>query len=652
MKRRGMQPDDAYRFRTVGDVQVSPDGARVAYVVGSADRESDELRTEIWVAPVDGGSPARRFASGPGAATPRWSPDGRWLAYTARRDGPPALMLAPLDGGEPVKVTDADGPVSQPAWSPDGGRIAYVARIGITKRDKSVPAAARNAPRVLTGLSNRMDGIGWYDGRAHVFVLDVASGVSVQLTSGDFDHATPSWSPDGTAIVCTSDRSRQRVDRVIGTRADVYVVAADGGGGKPRKLTGSNGNAIFPRVSPDGSLVAFVGHEHGDDFYAKTVNLFTVPFDGSAVPRRIANGLDRSVGTTAPAQPFDWTPGGSSILFLAITEGRVSVFEVSLANDRVKTLVAGDRQIDSLSQSADGRTLGFSAASLDAWPGAFVRRRSGDEREVSGANADLAAEVDLAPVERRMHVAPDGLEIESFLLRPPASSSKRKLPLVLEIHGGPHGMHPMGLNAVLYQSIVASGFALLLPNPRGSGGYGEAFTQACVGDWGGADFDDLMGAVDSVIADGIADPKRLSCGGYSYGGFMTTWTIGHTKRFNAACVGAPVVDQVSMIGTTDIPRFSMAELGGLPWERPDVYDKRSPLTYVRDIHTPTLIHHSEGDLRCPIGQGEELYQSLKMLGREVVFVRYPGGFHVARTPSQAVDRAERMIAWYTDHDPR
>jgi dipeptidyl aminopeptidase/acylaminoacyl peptidase len=201
----------------------------------------------------------------------------------------------------------------------------------------------------------------------------------------------------------------------------------------------------------------------------------------------------------------------------------------------------------------------------------------------------------------------------------------------------------------LYQALAAAGYVVILPNPRGSHGYGEEHASACVGDWGGADFEDLMGAVDHLVETGVADPRRLYVAGYSYGGFMSSWAVGHTDRFAAACVSAPVADLASLWGTTDVPHFAEHELEALPWERPDVYAQRSPVSYLSNVTTPVQLFHWEGDLRCPIGQTDEVFQGLRRLGREVVMVRYPGGFHIARSPSQMVDYLTRHLDWFNRH---
>ncbi len=223
------------------------------------------------------------------------------------------------------------------------------------------------------------------------------------------------------------------------------------------------------------------------------------------------------------------------------------------------------------------------------------------------------------------------------------------VPLVLEIHGGPHSWHPQVALLGLYQALVAAGYVVVLPNPRGSHGYGEEFARACVGDWGGADFQDVMGAVDKLVHAGVADPDHLYVTGYSYGGYMTSWAVGQTDRFAAACVAAPVTDLTTIWGTTDIPNFVEHEVGALPWERPELYTKHSPITYVANVTTPVMLFHWEGDLRCPISQAEEYFQALRKLRREVVMVRYPGGFHIVRYPSQMVDYLERHLEWFASH---
>jgi len=645
MAPRPMRPDDLYLLGTAGDPQLSADGTHLAWVQTRMDRETDKAQTSIWVAPVDGSEPPRAFTDGPSDHSPRWSPDGRWVAYVSiTEEGKPGqLWLAPLRGGAPTAVTSHDGAVSQPAWSPDSTRIAYVTATDLPKPVAERTPVEKAAPRVVRGLAARLDNVGWQDGRRHVFVLDVASGETRQLTKGDWHDDMPAWSPDGSAVAFASDRDAGRDDRQAQT--DAWVVASTGG--RPRRLTRNWGRAAFPSFSPDGRKIAFIGHATAAGMWSGDQKLFVVDVDGGE-PEQVAPHLDRPVtGPIAgPVAPFAWT-GDGSLVFLVTDAGATGLRRAAPGGGDATVVVAGDRQVDGLSVGAE--IVAFSVVWPDAPSEIYVAGfDGGDERMVSRVNDEFRAQIRLSPVQRSSVTTDDGWEIEYFLIRPPAAAKKR-LPLHLEIHGGPHGVHPGGRHLANLQSVAAAGHLVLLPNPRGSMSYGQRFTEACVGDWGGRDYGDLMACVDDVVERGLADPEQLHVGGYSYGGFMTSWIVGHTDRFRSAVVGAPVLDQTSMLGTTDVHEFALHQLGGDPWRQAAVFAERSPLTYVPQVRTPVLIQHWEGDLRCPIGQSDELYAALTLHGVEVEYVRYPGGSHVSRTPSQAIDQVTRVIDWHARH---
>jgi dipeptidyl aminopeptidase/acylaminoacyl peptidase len=625
---------------------MSPDGSHVAFVLATPDPETDKPATTIWVAPADGSSPAKSFTSGPEDTSPRWSPDGRWLAFMAERGHGPQLHLASLGGGEASAITEAPYGVSQPAWAPDGGRLAFVARTGEWKKPEDRSAVERSAPRVVTGLYHRYDGVGSFDDRrSHLFVVAVEGGEPRQVTDGDYDDADPDWSPDGTELAFVSDRSATRSDEV---HRDVWVVPA-GGGRRLRRLTRGRGSAASPRWSPDGTTIAYIGHEHVPGDSASNTHLLVVASRQPRAPRSLSEELDRTVwglmGATGATHA--WTEDGAAVLFVAADRGALRVYRSGLDDSRPELVAGGDRQITGLHLS--GTTMAFTAQWASAPPEVFCIEVDGSgERRVSDANAELRA-VRWLPLRRTRHKAGDGRSIESFVIYPPNRPKAKPAPVVLEIHGGPHSWHPQVTMLGLYQALAAAGYVVILPNPRGSHGYGEEHAGACVGDWGGADFEDLMGAVDHLVETGVADPKRLYVAGYSYGGFMSSWAVGHTDRFAAACVSAPVADLASLWGTTDVPHFAEHEMEALPWERPDAYAKRSPVSYLSRVTTPVQLFHWEGDLRCPIGQTDELFQGLRRLGREVVMVRYPGGFHIVRSPSQMVDYLTRHLDWFNRH---
>jgi dipeptidyl aminopeptidase/acylaminoacyl peptidase len=643
--KRRFRPEDALRLKTATDANLSPDGRRVAFTLVEADGQADRLCSSIWVVAADGATPVRRFTEGPADRSPRWSPDGRWLAYISAPDGKPErahLRLAPLDGGMPARVGELPGPIIQLAWSPDSRRIAAVVRVGAPDRDQQ-SAPERNAGRVTRGLAARLDGVGWQDGRRHLFLIDVETGSTTQLTRGDFDHADPAFSPDGSLVTYASDHHARRDDRQF--RADVWVVPV--AGGRPRRLTDGSWSTAFPLFSPAGDKIAFLGSPDADS-WNRDDHVFVVPTDGSGAPAQLAPGTDRPVAAMPglPA-PICWT-GASELAMLVADRGRVVLHRARIGERRSRELVGGEFQIDAFTVSAGA--VAFTAAWPDRPSEVHLGELGGGQPlQLSHLNDDLLDEVELTPVNRSSVTRPDGTEIEYFTMLP-AHRTARRLPLHLDIHGGPHASWPSANRLAQHQAIAAAGYALILPNPRGSSGYGQEFTAACTGDWGGGDCEDILACCDDLIERGVADGGRMFVSGASYGGFMTSWIVGHSDRFRAATAVAAVVDQTSMGLTSDIPGFSVFNMGGTRWQRPEEYELRSTLRYLPDVSTPVLVLHWEGDLRVPIGQGEELYTGLRLLGKEVEFVRYPGGFHTVRTPSQAVDWTKRTIDWNERHD--
>ncbi len=648
MAKRRFRPEDAYRLRTAGEPDLSPDGRRIAFAVAEAEEEKDRLCSSIWVAAADGSSAPRRFTEGPADKSPAWSPDGRWLAYISAPDGKPErahVRLAPLDGGVPTRVGDLPGPVSQFAWSPDSTRLVVVCRVGVPDRAKA-SAAQRNAPRVVRGLAARLDGVGWQDGRRHLFVLEVEDGSARQLTRGEYDHADPSFSPDGDTIAFASDRHPRRDDRQF--RGDAWVVPANGG--RPRRLTNGKGRVAFPVFSPDGAKIAFAGRE--TDEWNEDTHIFVVPADGSAGPERVAPELDRpTVLWPGLPAPFCWT-GDRELVMVVADHGSVTLHRARVGESRSRELVGGDVIIDGVAARPGRRTVVYTGSWPDRPSEAYATTTAGAEpAPVTQLNDDLVAEVEFAPVGRTTIARADGTEVEYFTLLAPGRAPER-LPLHVEIHGGPHASWPSGRWLALHQALAAAGYAVMLPNPRGSTSYGQAFASGSTGDWGGADCDDILACCDDLIDRGVVDRGRQFVSGGSYGGFMTSWLVARTDRFRAATAVAAVIDQRSMALTTEITEFEVFNMGGTPWSRPEEYEKRSPLTYLPSVNTPVLVVHWEGDLRVPISQGEELYTGLRLLGKQTEFVRYPGGFHIQRTPSQAVDMCERILAWNGEHDHR
>jgi len=656
VRKRQVQPEDFFLLRSVTDPQVSPDGRQVAYCVSWPDKDANETRVTVYVAPMDASAPARRFTQGNKDHSPRWSPDGRHLAFVSDRGEKPQIFLAPLNGGEARQLTKAPNGVSHPTWSPDGRRMAYSARVGDHKEASDRNALERAKPRVIRDLRYKLDGVGFFDSRRiHIFVADVESGEARQITAGDWNSDQPSWSPNGRQITFISDRERERHQRQW--RSDIYVVSASGG--QARKLTRSRGASSQPAFSPDGRHIAYVGHEYGEAGLSKNMHLLVIPSSGAGEPRSLSQSLDRPVSGWPLfmfGRTFQWMPDGSGLLFIAGDRGTLQVYRAGVSNGSASKVLDGERQIEAFCQTPDGKRIAFTAIWGNEPSEVYSASVTGRSKEgmLSRANDALRSEVKTGSIERMTHTGPDELEIESFIVYPPDYRSGRRYPLAVNVHGGPHGFHPGWRAWIEVQALAANGYVVMLPNPRGSTTYGEAFSEACVQDWGGKDYEDIMLGIDELVSRGVADPERLYIGGYSYGGFMAAWAVGHTNRFRAALVGAPVSNQASMFGTGDIPLFDMHEIGGTPQENPEEYAFRSPVSYMGNVETPVLLVHHEGDLRCPIGQSEEIFHALKARGKKVEFVRYPGGFHTYNThaPSQIVDRTKRTVAWYESHAPR
>ncbi len=668
---RPLTPDDLYQIKVTSDPQIAPDGSQVAYVVAEMDRESYEYRRAIWVAPTAGGEP-RRFTSGPNDTQPRWSPDGRALAFVrapagevkprtaAERDrgvGKPQLWVLPTDCGEARQLTWARQGAGGPVWSPDGTQIAYAAETGAPDDAEAADAALAEkrvpAVRTIERMWYREDGHGWnYEWRTHLFLVAVQSGDTRQITDGDWDDGAPAWSLDGRRLAFTSDRT---ADRWRWPGSDIWVL--DLSTTALTRLTDESLQCGAAAWSPDGATLAFAAAPRRKS--GGHVDLWTAPSNASAPAHRLTADWTPTVGDSCiddmraghgPALPY-WTSDGQRILFLASYRGTAHVYAAAAAGGEPQAVTTGDRHVYGFSLDGARHTLALAVSDPVAPGDIYTRSLAGDAepRRLTELNAALAAEVAFAQPETFDYAGADGWSIQGWTLRPASARPGAVTPAVLQVHGGPHAMYGWSF-FYEFQLLAARGYTVVYTNPRGSTGYGRAFAEAVTGDWGGKDYEDILAGLDTAIARGGIDAARLGVAGGSYGGYMTNWVVGHTDRFKAAVTMRCVSNLATMFGTSDIGwDLTVDYFDTTPWDGLERLMDRSPIKYVANIHTPLLILHSDNDLRCPIGEGEQMYVALKYLGREVTMMRFEGQTHdLSRNghPRSRVLRLSAIADWF------
>jgi dipeptidyl aminopeptidase/acylaminoacyl peptidase len=646
--RRAMTPQDITRIRWLSDPQISPDGQRVAFVVTMVSEDKDQYLSQIWVVDTAGGEP-RRFTTGPIRDTrPRWSPDGTRLAFISERDpkSRAQLYIMPVHGGEPTRLTDLPNGVGNYLWSPDGSRLAFVSRVGGWQEPESEEERRKSRPaRMITTLKYKMNGEGFtYDRRPHLFVIAAAGGDPRQLTDGDFADSDPTWSPDGRFLAFVSARHTDRDDD---NASDVWIVPADGG--EPRRLTDTAGPVSLPAFSPDGRRIAYLGHRYRHDA-GRNKRVFTLPFEGGT-PTCLTTALDRTCAPFFASMGPQWSADSEWVTFAIEDQGDIPVYRVHASGSTApERIIGGARQVTGLSVARAGQWLAFTATDPLAPAEVFVSQADGTgETRLTDLNRAWRAEVALSQPERLCYER-QGQTLDCWVMKPFGCESGKHYPALLNIHGGPHTQYGHQFFDE-FQAYAGAGYVVIYTNPRGSQGYGEEFTRAVIGDWGGVDFADVMAGVDEALrrCDCI-DPERLGVLGGSYGGYMTSWTVGHTSRFKAACSERAVNNTYTLFGTSDIGHsFSEAQSGYLPWENMSWYIEHSPLTYAKDITTPLLIIHSENDLRCPMEQAEQLFVALKKQHKEVLFVRFPDEDHElsrAGKPRHRLERFRYILQWF------
>ncbi len=638
--------DTYMEMESIGSPSISPDGRHILFTRRWVDKMEDRSRSNLWIVGVDG-QRVRELTHGNWRdSSPVWSPDGKKIAFLSDRGGTTQIHVMWLDTREVAQLTHLENTPSSLRWSPDGKMLAFRMFIRDDKPLLSVklPKRPRGAkwakPAIIIDrLSWRRDGRGPVPkGFSHIYTIDAElGGTPKKITSGDYSHSDPRWSSDGQKIYFSAIRKPEAEY----LRGDSEIYAVDLKTQTIEVLTDRKGPDRRPRVSPDGKWIAYTGYD--DKNYTRHLShMYIMEAQKKERKKRLLAG-------NLPNNPssMTWAPDSSGLYYLMAEKGESNLYFVTTGG-KIKKITEGVHYLSGLSMARTGQV----ATTLSTFhrPGYLVTfnlSEPGDIEELVDFNQDILADVKLGEVEEMWFKSPDGLDLQGWLIKPAAFDPNQKYPMILYIHGGPWAMYSVRFSWA-WQNFAANGFAVLYMNPRGSTGYGQDFVNGIQFSYPGKDYDDLMAGVDAAIAKGFIDEENLFVCGGSGGGVLTAWIVGHTDRFGAAVSMRPVINWHSFVGTTDGASW-YRQFQKYPWEDPMEYAVRSPLHYVANVTTPTMVMTGEEDLRTPMGQSEEYYRALKMLKKETLLVRMPGEYHGWRRPSHRLLQQLYLIGWFEKH---
>ena len=687
-QKRLITETDMFKFVWIADPQISPDGSRVAFVRVWVNQKTDRYDSALWIAPTGGGA-ARQLTAGPRDASPRWSPDGKRLAFvrSTEKEGrpqPAQIYLLTFEGGEAQALTDLPRGAGAPQWSPDGGTVAFTSSEDLSKMDKAMTEGGEvkeklpervSDVRVIARGAYRSNGPGYLNPRVktHVWTVAVSNTPGApgeapkpkQITKGNFDEGAVSWSPDGKRIYFTA--SRELEPYYEPPRSDLYSIAPDGGDEK--KIVSFDGRMGDYSLSDDGKRIAFSGplnrkpiqsYTQPDLFVADNVSNRTDGSTDGATARNLTAEYDFDVGggiggdQRAPrggsSDGVIWSKDGRYLYVNVAEHGRANLKRIDAATGKVEPVTTGDHEVQSYTATPDASKMVLLISSpVNIGDLFLLDTASGKLTQLTKVNDELFSQLDVTPPEEIWYTSYDGRKIQGWIQKPPNFDLSKKYPFILEIHGGPHSAYGFTFTHE-FQWMAAKGYVVLYTNPRGSTSYGQDFGNIIQYNYPGDDYKDLMAGVDEVLKRGYIDESRLGVTGGSGGGVLTNWTVGHTNRFKAAVSQRSIADWAGFWYTADFTLFQPTWFRGAPWEDPEDFVKRSPITYIKNVTAPMMFIEGEADYRTPPADGGEMmFRALKYRKIPTVMVRFPNESHeLSRSgaPWHRVERLQHILNWF------